>query len=115
MDAAWQQHLPLVAVAMSAAALFFSLVAAFPGLKGVLSTVRDGVLWVALFLVAGGVGFVVWQQLKGQNNAATTAASQASTSSLTPSTAAWPAFATQRSADSPVSSAPVDPRAAVNP
>lgn len=112
MDAAWQQHLPLVAVVMSAAALFFSLVAAFPGLKGVLSAVRDGVLWVALFLVAGGVGFVVWQQLQRPNNASTTAANPTSASSAVPAApAAWPAFADQRSANS----AAVDPRAAIKP
>jgi hypothetical protein len=113
MDAAWQQHLPLVAVALSAAALLFSLVAAFPGLKGVLSAVRDGVLWVALLLVAGGIGFVVWQQLQRQDGAATTAAANPASpaSASRPAPLSWPAFANQR----PVDSASVDPRAAIQP
>lgn len=112
MDAAWQQHLPLVAVAMSAAALFFSLMAAFPGLKSVLSAIRDGVLWVALFLVAGGVGFVVWQQLERQKGVTSAAASPASPVSATPTAPlAWPALATQPAAGSDA----VDPRAAVKP
>lgn len=70
MDASLQQHLPLIAVAMSAAALVFSLVAAFPGLKGVFAALRDGVLWFALLVVGGGVGFVVWQQLQKQSGTA---------------------------------------------
>ncbi len=62
MDAALQAQLTMAAFGCSAAALFFSLLAAFPGLKSVLAAVRDGVLWFALFLVLGGLGFVVWQQ-----------------------------------------------------
>ena len=64
MDAALQTNLTLAALACSVAALFFSLLAAFPGLKTVLAAVRDGVLWFALFLVLGGIAFVVWQQLE---------------------------------------------------
>jgi len=61
VDASLNQQLTLAAVGMSGAALFFSLLAAFPGLKGVLAAVRDGVLWFALFLVLGAGGFMVWQ------------------------------------------------------
>ena len=64
MDAALQTQLTIAAFACSVAALFFSLLAAFPGLKVVLAAVRDGVLWFALFLVLGGISFVVWQQLE---------------------------------------------------
>jgi hypothetical protein len=62
LDAALHTQLTIAAVACSAAALFFSLLAAFPGFKTVLAAVRDGVLWFCLFVVLGGVGFVVWQQ-----------------------------------------------------
>lgn len=61
MDASLQQQLTLAAVGMSGAALFFSLLAAFPGLKSVLAAVRDGVLWFSLFMVIGAGGFLVWQ------------------------------------------------------
>ena len=61
MDAALQQQLTLAAVGMSGAALFFSLLAAFPGLKSVLAAVRDGALWFSLFLVLGAGGYAVWQ------------------------------------------------------
>jgi uncharacterized membrane protein len=61
MDANLNQQLAIVAVAMSAAALFFSLLAAFPGLKGVLPVVRDGVLWFVLFMALGAGGFMIWQ------------------------------------------------------
>jgi hypothetical protein len=64
MDASLQTNLSIAAVVMAGVALFFSLVAAFPGLKGLLAAVRDGVLWFALFLLLGGVGFVVWQHLE---------------------------------------------------
>ena len=62
MDATLQQQLTLTAVGMSAVALFFSLLAAFPGLKSGLAVVRDGVLWFCLFLVIGAGGFMAWQQ-----------------------------------------------------
>jgi hypothetical protein len=62
MDASLQQQLCLAAVAMSGAALLFSLIAAFPGLKSLLAAIRDGVLWFCLFLVLGAGGFLVWQQ-----------------------------------------------------
>jgi hypothetical protein len=61
MDATLQQQLTLAAVGMSGAALVFSLLAAFPGLKSVLAVVRDGVLWFCLFLVIGAGAFAVWQ------------------------------------------------------
>jgi hypothetical protein len=64
VDAALQTQLTIAALVCSALALFFSLVAAFPGLMTVLAAVRDGVLWFALFLVVGGVAFVVWQQVQ---------------------------------------------------
>jgi hypothetical protein len=63
MDASLNQQLTLAAVAMSGAALFFSLIAAFPGLKSVLAAVRDGVLWFALFLMLGAGGFLAWKQV----------------------------------------------------
>ena len=66
MDAALQTNLTLAALACSVAALFLSLLAAFPGLKTVLAAIRDGVLWFALFMVLGGIAFVVWQQLEAR-------------------------------------------------
>ena len=64
MDAASQANVSIAALACSIAALVFSLLAAFPGLKHVLAALRDGILWFALFLVLGGVAFVVWQQVQ---------------------------------------------------
>jgi hypothetical protein len=64
VNVALQGQLSIAALVCSALALFFSLLAAFPGLKGVLVAVRDGVLWFALFLVLGGLAFVGWQQLR---------------------------------------------------
>ena len=75
MDASLNQQLTLAAVGMSGAALFFSLLAAFPGLKSVLAAVRDGVLWFALFLVLGAGGFMVWQNAQ-QPQTAVSAADQ---------------------------------------
>ena len=63
MDAELHAQFTYAAFACSVAALFFSLLAAFPGLKSVVAAVRDGVLWLALLIVLGGVGFLVWQQL----------------------------------------------------
>lgn len=57
-------QLSLVAVALSAAALACSLFALFPGLKGLLSIVRDGVLWLAMLIILSGAGFVVFQRLQ---------------------------------------------------
>jgi hypothetical protein len=59
-------QLSVAALVCSALALFFSLLAAFPGLKVVFAAIRDGVLWFALFLVLGGSAFVVWQQVQRQ-------------------------------------------------
>lgn len=64
MDAALNTQLAVAALVCSLAALFFSLLAAFPGLKDVLIALRDGVLWFALFLVLGGVAFVTWQHFQ---------------------------------------------------
>jgi hypothetical protein len=64
MDAALQTQLSIAALACSLAALCFSLLAAFPGLKVVLAAVRDGVLWLALFLIVGGAAFVAWQHVQ---------------------------------------------------
>lgn len=64
MNATLQTQLSIAALACSVLALFISLLAAFPGLKVILAAVRDGVLWFALFLVLGGVSFIVWQQLQ---------------------------------------------------
>lgn len=66
MDADLQARLSIAALACSVAALFFSLLAAFPGLKDLLAAIRDGVLWLALLLVLGGVSFVVWQHVQQQ-------------------------------------------------
>jgi hypothetical protein len=109
MDAAMQQQLTIAAVAMSAVALFLSMLAMFPGLKGVLSAVRDGVLWFALFLVAGGLGFVIWQQLQKQSN--TTAAVNAHPSGSEPQRSfTFPSLANPNDQHSTP-----DPRAAVTP
>jgi tryptophan-rich sensory protein len=64
VDAALHAQMTMAALACSALALFFSLVAAFPGLKPVLAAIRDGVLWFCLFVVVGGVAFLVWQQVQ---------------------------------------------------
>ena len=64
MDAALQSQMTIAACVCSGLALFFSLVAAFPGLKPVLAAIRDGVLWFCLFIVLGGVAFFVWQQVQ---------------------------------------------------
>src|SRR5262245_64595055 len=87
MDAALQQQMTIAALVCSIAALFFSLFAAFPGLKAVLAAIRDGVLWFALFLVLGGVAFVGWERIQelpkpsgsklGQASSLTNAASPA--------------------------------------
>ena len=63
MDLAQQAQMTFAALGFSVAALFFSLLAAFPGLKDVLAVVRDGVLWFAMFVLLGGGAFVAWQQL----------------------------------------------------
>jgi hypothetical protein len=73
MDAASQFNISIAALACSIAALVFSLLAAFPGLKHVLAALRDGILWFALFLVLGGVAFVVWQQVQQPGGAGITA------------------------------------------
>ena len=73
MDAASQVNISIAALACSMAALVFSLLAAFPGLKHVLAVLRDGILWFALFLVLGGVAFVVWQQVQQPAGAGITA------------------------------------------
>jgi len=62
-------QLSVAALACSVGALFFSLLAAFPGLKTIFAAIRDGVLWFALFLVLGGSAFVVWQQVQKQSPA----------------------------------------------
>jgi hypothetical protein len=77
MDADLQARLSIAALACSVAALFFSLVAAFPGLKDLLVAIRDGVLWLALLLILGGVSFVVWQHVQQQPPTTQQAASPA--------------------------------------
>jgi hypothetical protein len=76
MDAALQVQLTYAALGCSVAALFFSMIAAFPGLKGVLAAVRDGILWCALLVVLGGVGFLVWQQMRLQTGTPVAKAAQ---------------------------------------
>ena len=73
MDAASQVNISMAALACSVAALGFSLLAAFPGFKHVLAALREGILWFALFLVLGGVAFVVWQQIQQPAGASITA------------------------------------------
>jgi hypothetical protein len=62
MDAALQTQLTIAALICSITALFFSLLAAFPGFREVLAAVRDGVLWFTVFLLLGGVAFIVWHR-----------------------------------------------------
>jgi hypothetical protein len=57
-------QLSLAAIGIAGLALIVSLFAAFPGMKGLLSVVRDGVLWLAMLLILSGVGFVVFQRLQ---------------------------------------------------
>jgi hypothetical protein len=83
VDANLQIQLSAAALIVAVIALFFSLVAAFPGLKGLLSAVRDGVLWFALFLVIGGVSFVVWQRLQASPDLTTANRAPAAPSSET--------------------------------
>ncbi len=73
MDANLQQQLTLAAVGMSGAALFFSLLAAFPGLKSGLAVVRDGVLWFCLFLLIGAGSYAAWQQAQAMQPTVTKA------------------------------------------
>jgi|GEM_PF-2268578 hypothetical protein len=54
----------VAALCVSVAALGFSVMNAFPGLKTALAVFRDGVLWLALFFVLGGVSFIVWQRFQ---------------------------------------------------
>jgi hypothetical protein len=57
-------YLPLASLVVASVALVVSLLSAFPGLRTVLAVVRDGVLWLALFFVIGGIGFVAWQRIQ---------------------------------------------------
>lgn len=54
--------LSVAALAVALMALVVSMMNAFPGLKTAFAVARDGVLWLALFFVLGGVGFIVWQR-----------------------------------------------------
>ncbi|WP_254506570.1 hypothetical protein [Anatilimnocola floriformis] len=56
--------LSLAACVMAGIALSISLVSAFPGLKGLIGVVRDSVLWLAVLVLLGGAGFVVYQRLQ---------------------------------------------------
>jgi hypothetical protein len=87
MDAASQVNISMAALACSIAALMFSLLTAFPGVKHVLAAVRDGILWFALFLVLGGVAFVVWHQFQQQARAGITASHADDTSLRSPAEA----------------------------
>ena len=49
---------------MAGLALAISLFSAFPGMKGLISVVRDSVLWLAVLVLLGGAGFVVYQRLQ---------------------------------------------------
>jgi hypothetical protein len=66
-----QSYLPLASFVVAALALLVSLLSAFPGLRTALAVVRDGVLWVALFFVIGGIGFIAWQRLQSPANEVT--------------------------------------------
>ncbi len=61
----------VAALCVSLMALCFSVMNAFPGVKTLLAVTRDGILWLALFFVLGGVGFVVYnraQQLSSEGD-----------------------------------------------
>lgn len=64
-------QLSLAALVVALVSLGVSSLGAFPGLKTGLLVVRDGVLWLALFFVLGGAGFVVWQHLEHSRPSAT--------------------------------------------
>jgi hypothetical protein len=74
MDLALQAQMTFAALGFSVAALCFSLLAAFPGLKDVLAVIRDGVLWFALFVLLGAGAFVAWQQVERQQSPSITTA-----------------------------------------
>jgi hypothetical protein len=74
VDANLQAQLSIAALACSVVALFFSVLAAFPGLKLVLAAVRDGVLWLALLVLLGGIAFITWRQADRRPPAAPQAA-----------------------------------------
>jgi hypothetical protein len=57
-------QLCLIAVTMAGLALMISIFTAFPGLKGLISVLRDGVLWLAVLVLLSGAGFVVYQRLQ---------------------------------------------------
>lgn len=57
-------QLSVTAVVMAGLSLGISLFGAFPGMKGLVAVVRDGVLWLALVVIFGGAGFVVYQRLQ---------------------------------------------------
>jgi hypothetical protein len=84
VDAALQTQLTVAALVCSIVALLVSLSAAFPGLKDLLAVIRDGVLWFALVLVLGGVGFVVWQHLEKTPKLQTRPATSASVEQASP-------------------------------
>lgn len=54
--------LAFAAFLTSLASLFFSLITAFPQIKGLMVVVRDAILWMALCFVLGGVGYVSYCQ-----------------------------------------------------
>jgi len=74
VDANLQAQLSIAALACSVVALFFSVLAAFPGLKLVLAAVRDGVLWLALLVLLGGIAFITWRQAERRAPTASQAA-----------------------------------------
>ncbi len=49
---------------MAGLSLLISVFTAFPGLKGLISVLRDGVLWLAVLILLSGAGFVVYQRLQ---------------------------------------------------
>lgn len=57
-------QLCLAAITMASLALVISIFTAFPGLKGLISVLRDGVLWLAVLVLLSGAGFVVYQRLQ---------------------------------------------------
>jgi hypothetical protein len=57
-------QLCLAAVTMAGLSLAISVFTAFPGLKGLISVLRDGVLWLAVLVLLSGAGFVVYQRLQ---------------------------------------------------
>jgi hypothetical protein len=65
MNPQTQFLLSVASLVVATLALGISVMNAFPGVKTLLAVFRDGVLWLALFFVLGGAGFVAYQRFSG--------------------------------------------------